>query len=100
MDVRQILFFIGLMFSNPVIPDWGLQFVVSFFIGLLLPDFIINPIDKLVRKIPGVEKFVRFLGKNKRIRTIIPRILAGYFFTYLIGWTFLLIGWLSWFEAT
>jgi hypothetical protein len=52
-----------------------------------------------VRKIPGVERFVKLLGKNKRIKTIIPRILAGYFFTYLIGWIFLLIGWLSWFEV-
>ena len=99
MDIRQALLLIGLMFSNPIIPDWGLQFLVSLFIGLLLPDFIINPIDNLVRKIPGVEKFAKFLGKNKRIKTIIPRILAGYFFTYLIGWTLLLIGWLSWFEA-
>jgi cellulose synthase/poly-beta-1,6-N-acetylglucosamine synthase-like glycosyltransferase len=100
MDLRQILFFIGLMFSNPIIPDYGLQFLASLLIGLLLPSFIIDPIDKLVRKIPGVERFVKLLGKNKRIRTIIPRILAGYFFTYLIGWIFLLIGWLSWFEAT
>ncbi|MEM5766125.1 MAG: hypothetical protein QW423_00585 [Candidatus Aenigmatarchaeota archaeon] len=99
MDIRQILFLIGLLFSNPIVPDWGLQFAVSFLIGLILPDFIINPIDRVVRKIPGVEKFVEFLGRNKRIRTIIPRILAGYFFTYLIGWTFLLIGWLSWFET-
>jgi hypothetical protein len=100
MGIRQILFFIGLMFSNPIIPDYGLQFLVSLFIGLLLPDFIVESIDNLVRKIPGVEKFVKLLGKNKRIKTIIPRILAGYFFTYLIGWVFLLIGWLSWFEVT
>ncbi|MEM5772916.1 MAG: hypothetical protein QXL86_01680 [Candidatus Aenigmatarchaeota archaeon] len=100
MDIRQILFIIGLMFSNPIFPDWGLQFMVSLLIGLLLPDFIIAPIDKLVRKLPGVERFVKFLGKNKRVKTIIPRILAGYFFTYLIGWTLLLIGWLSWFEVT
>lgn len=95
MDLGQILLFIGLLFSNPFIPDYGLQFIVALLIGLILPEAIVNPIDKLVRKIPGVERFVNWLGKNKRIRTIIPRILAGYFFTYLIGWLLLLVGGLS-----
>lgn len=89
--MKELLMLIGLMFSNPVFPDFGLQFLVSLIIGLLLPEVIINPIDKLVRKIPGVEKFVKHLGKNKRLRTIIPRILTGYFFTYLIGWICLLL---------
>ncbi|MEM5829852.1 MAG: hypothetical protein QW040_04015 [Candidatus Aenigmatarchaeota archaeon] len=100
MSIKRVLFLIGLLFSNPIIPDWGLQFLASLFIGLLLPDFIITPIDKIVRKVPGVEKFVEVLGKNKRMRTIIPRILTGYFFTYLIGWIFLLIGLSSWLETT
>jgi hypothetical protein len=91
MSLRDALFLIGLMFSNPIVPDYGLQFFASLIIGLLLPEIIVNPIDKLVRKIPGVEKFVKHLGKNKRIKTIIPRILVGYFFTYIIGWSLLLI---------
>ncbi|MEM7826055.1 MAG: hypothetical protein QW451_00275 [Candidatus Aenigmatarchaeota archaeon] len=95
MDFRQIFLLIGLLFSNPFIPDYGLQFLAALLIGLILPDSIVNPIDKLVRKVPGVERFVKWLGKNKRIKTIIPRILAGYFFTYLIGWLLLFIGGLS-----
>ena len=91
MRLKDILFLIGLMFSNPIFPDLGLQFLTSFLIGMLLPESVIEPIDAFVRKIPGVEKFVEHLGKNKRIRTIIPRILAGYFFTYLVGYFCLLL---------
>ncbi|MEM5855454.1 MAG: hypothetical protein QW472_04030 [Candidatus Aenigmatarchaeota archaeon] len=89
--MKEVLTLIGLMFSNPIFPDFGIQFLVSLAIGMMLPEVIISPIDRLVRKIPGVDKFVKRLGKNKRLRTIIPRILAGYFFTYLIGFSFLLL---------
>lgn len=95
MDMEQFFLLIGLLFSNPFIPDYGLQFIVALLIGLILPDCVVNPLDRLVKKVPGVERFTNWLGKNKKIRTLIPRILAGYFFTYLIGWLLLLIGGLS-----
>ena len=89
--MKNILLLIGLMFSNPVFPDFGIQFISAFIIGLLLPKIIINPINQIVLKIPGVKKFEKILSKNERIKTIIPRILAGYFFTYLIGGICLLL---------
>jgi len=92
--LKNIFITLGLMFSNPVFPDMGLQFLVSFSIGMLLPKKIINPINGFVLKVPGVRKFESILSKNERLRTIIPRILAGYFFTYLIGGICLVIGYL------
>jgi len=85
MLLKNILLTIGLMFTNFIVPDFGIQFIVALSIGLILPEKIINPIHKLILKIPGVKNFEKFLSKNKRLKTIIPRIIAGYFFTYLIG---------------
>lgn len=76
---------IGLFFTNFFVPDFGLQFLVALTIGLILPQKIVEPIHKIIIKIPGVKKFESVLSKNKRLQTIIPRIIAGYFFTYLIG---------------
>jgi hypothetical protein len=85
MLLKNTLIAIGLMFTNFVIPDFGIQFIVSIAIGLMLPEKIVDPINKLVLKIPWVKVFEKALSKNKRLKTIIPRIIAGYFFTYLIG---------------
>jgi len=85
MALKNILFAIGLMFTNFIFPDFGIQFIVALSIGLILPEKIINPINKFILKIPGVKKFEELLSKNKKLKTIIPRIIAGYFFTYLIG---------------
>ncbi|MEM7827014.1 MAG: hypothetical protein QXQ40_02200 [Candidatus Aenigmatarchaeota archaeon] len=82
------------MFTNFLIPDFGLQLIISLAIGMLLPERIVNPINNFVIKLPGVKRFENFLSKNKRLRTIIPRIIAGYFFTYLIGGIFLVIGYM------
>jgi hypothetical protein len=85
MLLKNTLIAIGLMFTNFVVPDFGIQFIVSTAIGLMLPEKIVDPINKLVLKIPWVKVFEKTLSKNKRLKTIIPRIIAGYFFTYLIG---------------
>ena len=98
---KTVLFTIWLLFSNPFVPDWGLQLMVSVVIGLLLPEIIVNPLDNLISRIPGVTRFKDYLhnherlkglysSKSKRLQQIIPRTIAGYVFTYLIGWTALL----------
>lgn len=92
--LKQILLTIGLFFTNFFVPDFGLQLLVALTIGMLLPQKIVEPIHKIVVKIPGVKRFESFLSKNKRLQTIIPRIIAGYFFTYLIGFTSLLLAYL------
>jgi len=85
--LRDILFVIALLFTNPFFPDWGLQLLVATIIGLILPERIVIPLDRLISKIPGITRFKRYLSKNKRLEQIIPRIIAGYVITYLIGWT-------------
>jgi len=60
---------------------------VATIIGLILPERIVIPLDRLISKIPGITRFKRYLSKNKRLEQIIPRIIAGYVITYLIGWT-------------
>ena len=85
--LKEVLLTIGLMFSNPFFPDFGLQFLVSLFIGMLLPEKIINPLNRVILKVPGVKRFEDALKTRKRLQTIVPRIIAGYFFTYVIGWS-------------
>jgi len=98
ISVKALLFTIWLLFSNPLVPDWGLQLLVSIAIGLLLPGAIVRPLDALISKIPGVERFKQYLrtnpsmqrfytSKSQRLREILPRTIAGYLFTYLIGWS-------------
>ena len=91
LTLKGVLMLIGLWFSNPFIPDFGIQFLVSFTIGMLLPQKIVEPLNKIVLKVPYVDKFEKFLKSHRRFRTIIPRIFAGYFITYCIGWSLLLI---------
>jgi len=90
--LKTVLLTIGLMFSNPIFMDFGLQFLASLLIGLILPKIIINPINNIVLKIPGVKAFEDFLSKNDRLKTIVPRIIAGYLFTYIIGFVCLFLG--------
>jgi hypothetical protein len=44
---------------------------------LILPDFVVQPLDRLISRIPGVTRFKTFLSRNKRLAQIIPRIIAG-----------------------
>jgi hypothetical protein len=89
--LREILLIIAFFFTNPFVPDFGLQLLVATVIGLILPDFVVQPLDGLISKIPGVTRFKGFLSGNKRIAQIIPRVIAGYVITYLIGWASLFI---------
>jgi hypothetical protein len=89
--LREILLLIAFFFTSPFVPDFGLQLVVATLIGLVLPDWVVTPLDNLITKVPGVTWFKRFLSRNRRLAQIIPRIIAGYVITYLIGWTSLLI---------
>jgi hypothetical protein len=91
VGLRELLFIIAFFFTNPLVPDFGLQLVVATLIGLILPECIVKPLDTVISKIPGVTRFKRFLSRNKRLEQIIPRIIAGYVITYLIGWTSFLI---------
>ncbi|MBU5678381.1 MAG: hypothetical protein KQA36_00610 [Candidatus Aenigmarchaeota archaeon] len=92
--LKEVLITIGLFFTNFFVPDFGSQFLVALGIGLILPEKVVEPIHKIILKIPGVKKFESVLSKNKRLQTIIPRIIAGYFFTYLIGAICLLLAYL------
>jgi len=101
LSLKSILFLIFVLFSNPLVPDWGLQLLVALAIGMILPERVVHPLDTLISKIPGVNKFKGYLENHKwmkrfresgqrRIQQIIPRVIAGYLFTYLIGWLALL----------
>jgi len=92
--LKTVLLTIGLMFSNPILMDFGLQFLASLAIGLILPKFMINPINTIMLKIPGVKTFEDFLSKNERLKTIVPRIIVGYLFTYIIGFVCLFLGYM------
>lgn len=92
LTLKTIFITIGIWFSNPFVPDFGTQLLTAITIGMLLPEKIVIPLNKIVLKIPGIKSFENFLKKYKRFRTIIPRIFAGYVITYIIGWSLLLIG--------
>jgi hypothetical protein len=102
---HPILALIALWFSNPLVPDFGTQFLTALIIGLLLPSRIVNPIyqfieTKIIQKISILKKFEAGLYKHKRIkkimktkervRTIIPRIIAGYVITYMVAYILLI----------
>jgi hypothetical protein len=89
--LREILFLIAFFFTNPFVPDFGLQLLVATVIGFILPESVVHPLDVLISRLPGVMRFKSFLSRNKRIAQIIPRVIAGYVITYLIGWTSLFI---------
>jgi hypothetical protein len=89
--VRDILLLIALFFTNPFVPDFGLQILIATAIGLILPRSVVDPLDRLISRIPGVTRFKKFLSRNERLSQIIPRIIAGYVITYLIGWISLFV---------
>lgn len=89
LGLEKILLLIGTWFSNPFIPDFGVQFGLSTAIGLLLPERIVKPISKSIEKIPGIGKFIQKFEKKlenyEKFKYIVPRIIAGYAITYCIG---------------
>ncbi len=83
----------GLLIGIPVFPDWGIQIAIAFAIGMVLPERMIKPIDGFVKFIfPPTKIFEQKLEGYKRFKKFIPRIIAGYLFTFLIGITLITIG--------
>ena len=89
LTLKGAVMLVGLWFSNPFVPDFGLQLLAATTIGILLPTRLVNPLNNLVLRIPGISKFESLLKKHPRLKTIIPRIFAGYVITYIIGWSLL-----------
>lgn len=91
--IKSILITAGLLIGMPVVPDWGIQIAIALAIGLILPHKIIKPIDNFVKVIfPPAKMFEEKLHSHPRFKKLIPRIIAGYLFTFLIGVTLITIG--------
>lgn len=91
--VKTTLITAGLLIGIPVVPDWGIQIAIAIIIGLLLPERTIIPIDNFVKVVfPPATILEDKLRKNRRLKKLIPRIIAGYLFTFLIGITLITIG--------
>ena len=91
--VKSTLVTAGLIIGIPIFPDGGIQFAAAFTIGMLLPEKFISPLDKFVKFIfPPAKIFEEKMKKFKRFNKIIPRLIAGYLFTFLIGVTLIDIG--------
>jgi len=92
-SVKTALVTAGLIIGIPVFPDWGIQLTIAFFIGMLLPEKAIRPLDNFVKIIfPPAKMFEDKMKKFKRFKKFIPRIIAGYLFTFIIGITLITIG--------
>jgi len=94
-DLRRILILIGGLLLNPLLPSFGLQAMLSIAIGMVLPQRVVEPINDILHRVPVISSVVsRFeskLVKRKRLRTAIPRVLAGYFLSSLLGGAAILI---------
>lgn len=91
--IKTTLITAGLLIGIPVVPDWGIQIAIAIIIGLVLPEKIIIPVDSFVKAIfPPATIFEEKLKNNKRLKKILPRIIAGYLFTFIIGMTLIIIG--------
>ncbi|MCD6477588.1 MAG: hypothetical protein J7K87_01160 [Candidatus Aenigmarchaeota archaeon] len=89
----EILVAIGLIVGMPGVPDFGIQLTLAIIIGMLLPESVIKPINVfLIEILPPMNSFEYKLRKIPRIKTIIPRIIAGYLFTFVIGLVLIAIG--------
>lgn len=93
--LKEILFLVASLLLNPFLSSFGLQTVISIAVGMVLPQRFVEPINRVLYRIPLINKVVvRFeekLKQRKRLRTTIPRVLAGYFLTSLVGGILLLI---------
>ena len=91
--IKAALVTAGLIIGIPVFPDFGIQAATAFFIGMALPENIIDPIDHFVKIIfPPAKTFEDKLKNHKRLKKLIPRIIAGYLFTFIIGISLIAIG--------
>ncbi|NIQ04585.1 MAG: hypothetical protein GWO20_02290 [Candidatus Korarchaeota archaeon] len=82
-DLRRILALIVGLLINPLLPSFGLQAMLSIAIGMMMPQRVVEPVNDILHKVPVisnvVSRFENNLVKRKRLRTTIPRVLAGYF---------------------
>ena len=91
--LKTTLITAGLLIGMPVVPDWGIQIAIALTIGMLLPEKTIKPIDKFVKVIfPPAKIFEDQLKNHEKFKKFIPRIIAGYLFTFIIGLTLITIG--------
>ncbi len=91
--LKSTLITVGLLIGIPVFPDWGIQIAVALSIGLLLPEKLISPIDNFVKIIfPPAKAFEEKMKNKKRLKKLIPRIIAGYLFSFIIGVSLIAIG--------
>ena len=92
LTLKTALTIIGLALiptpPSPV-PDFGLQFFLSLFIGLSLPSKITNPLHNIFKKIPGIREIVNLteMGFEKIgiKKDILSALIIGYFITIVIG---------------
>lgn len=92
-SLKSTLIMAGLLIGMPLVPDWGIQILIAFAIGMLLPEWVIIPVDKFVKVIfPPAKLFEEKLENHKKFKKFIPRIIAGYMFTFLIGISLITIG--------
>lgn len=95
MSLRATLIAAGLLIGVPIFPDWGIQITLSTAIGLVLPQRVIRPMNLLVLVIaPPAIVFERKLSHRPRLKHLIPRIMAGYLVTILIGAILIITGYL------
>jgi hypothetical protein len=85
----ELLLILGMMLTNPFVPDFGLQFGLSAAIGYLMPEKMIDGLYENAVKIPligkGVRKFEDKLKNHRRLGNFARRLIAGYVATYTIG---------------
>jgi len=91
--IKSALVTAGILIGLPGVPDWGIQITVAFFIGMLLPERIVEPVDHFVKIVfPPAEVFEDKMKRYRKFKKIIPRLIAGYFFTFIIGVTLIAVG--------
>jgi len=88
------LLLIGSLLLNPLLPSFGIQTAISIAVGMILPQRVVEPINYFLHKIPGIRRVVCWFEeklKKKRLKTVVPRILVGYFITSVTGGILLFI---------
>jgi len=93
ISLEDILFLIGSLLLNPLLPSFGIQTAISIAVGMILPQRVVDPINHILHKIPGLRKVACWFEEElkKRLKTTIPRMLAGYLTTSLVGGILLLV---------
>lgn len=111
--MKYSIAFIAYGWTNPLAQDLFTQYIGASIIGAFLPSWVVSPVNSFIKAIPligiGVKWFENALKDDdlyyiplendiyRKIRWVkssiksivpdsaIPKLLAGYFFTYVIG---------------